>query len=106
MYIFVRQDISIPQQLVQASHAAHESGLAHSQSGQSHSIIIFGTKDKAELEYLFEQYRSELSCYPFYEPYKNTGLTAFATLPIPESKRHIFKSFKLWKAEQFIPEIA
>ena len=101
MYIFVRQDISIPQQLVQASHAAHESGLAHSKHVSSNSIIIFGTKDKAELEYLLEQYRSELSCYPFYEPYKDTGLTAFATLPIPESKRHIFRSFKLWQAQQF-----
>lgn len=102
----MRQDINIPQQLVQASHAAHESGLAHSASGKSHSIIIFGTKDKTELESLLEHYRPQLSCYPFYEPYKNTGLTAFATLPIPESQRHIFKSFKLWKPQEFILENA
>ena len=99
MYIFVRQDISIPQQLVQASHAAHESGLAHSHSGKSNSIIIFGTKDKAELESLLDRFHPEIPCYPFYEPYKDTGLTAFATYPIPEEDRHIFKEFKLWKPQ-------
>ncbi len=97
MYIFVRQDISIPQQLVQASHAAHQCGLAHSDTGISNSVIIFGIEDKSQLEDLFEKYRNILDCYPFYEPYKNTGLTAFATLPIPEEKRHIFRSFSLWK---------
>jgi hypothetical protein len=95
----VRQDISLPQQLVQASHAAHESGLAHSHSGESNSIIIFGTKNKAELETLLEEFHPKISCYPFYEPYKDTGLTAFATVPIAEDKRHLFKKFKLWKAQ-------
>ena len=93
----MRQDISLPQQLVQASHAAHESGLSHSHSGESNSIIIFGTKSKEELESLFDRFHPEIPCYPFYEPYKDTGLTAFATQPIPESKRHTFKEFKLWK---------
>jgi hypothetical protein len=95
----VRQDISIPQQLVQASHAAHESGLYHSASGQTNSIIIFGTKNKEELESLLEKFRPQLDCYPFYEPYKDTGLTAFATKPITETDRHLFKQFKLWKPQ-------
>jgi hypothetical protein len=95
----VRQDISIPQQLVQASHAAHESGLANSASNAANSIIIFGTKNKEELESLLEQFRPQLDCYPFFEPYKDTGLTAFATNPISEENRHLFKNFKLWKPQ-------
>lgn len=95
----MRQDISIPQQLVQASHAAHESGLAHSASGETNSIIIFGTKDRPELESLLDDFSPKLECYPFFEPYKDTGLTAFATKPIPESDRHLFKKFKLWKPQ-------
>lgn len=93
----MRQDISLPQQLVQASHAAHESGLSHSHSGNSNSIIIFGIKNKTELESLLERFHPEIPCYPFYEPYKEVGLTAFATQPIPESERKNFKEFKLWK---------
>lgn len=89
--------MSIPQQLVQATHAAHECGLAHSDSGTPSSVIIFGIKDKDSLTSLFEQYQLQLPCYPFYEPYKDIGLTAFATQPIVEEQRHLFKKFKLWK---------
>ena len=97
VYVFVRQDLSIQQQLVQAAHAAHESGLAHDSSGTSHSIIIFGTKNKEQLESLFHRFRPEIECHPFFEPYKDTGLTAFATKPITSEHRHHFKEFKLWK---------
>ena len=97
VYVFVRQDISIPQQFVQACHAAHSCGLEHNDSGISSSIILFGIDNKEQLESLLEKYRLQLNCHPFYEPYKNTGLTAFATDPIPEDQRHIFKSFSLWK---------
>jgi hypothetical protein len=96
VYIFVRQDLPLPQQLVQASHAAHESGLSNSHSGELNSIIIFGTNNKEELESLLDRFHPEIPCYPFYEPHKNIGLTAFATEPIPNSKRHFFKEFKLW----------
>ena len=101
----MRQDLSIPQQLVQASHAAHESGLAHSHSGTSNSIIIFGTQSKEELESHFEKFKNEVNCHPFFEPYKNVGLTAFATDPIPENQRHLFKEFKLWKPVAINPII-
>lgn len=83
--------------MVQASHAAHESGLAHTSSPDTHSIIIFGAENKKSLELLYSRFRSQIPCFPFYEPYKNTGLTAFATSPIGNEERHIFKEFKLWK---------
>lgn len=88
--------MSLPQQLVQACHAAHESGIKNQISDITSSIIIFGTKDKSELEHLFSKYNSIIPCHPFYEPYKNIGLTAFATDPIPNRLRHLFSEFKLW----------
>ncbi len=98
MYIFVRQDMSIAQQLVQACHAAHESGIKNQTSDITSSIIIFGTSNKSELEHLFSKYNSIISCHPFYEPYKNIGLTAFATDPIQQHLRHLFSEFKLWNS--------
>lgn len=89
--------MSIAQQLVQASHASHESGLYHSPTKIISSVIIFGTKNKEELESLFNKYNQTIQCFPFFEPYKNIGLTAFATMPIGEDLRHLFKEFKLWK---------
>lgn len=96
VYIFIRKDMSIQQQLVQASHAAHESGLNHTQSTQSHSIIALGIDNKEQLEHLYQYFSQQLECYPFYEPYKDMGLTAFATKPITEEYRGLFKQFKLW----------
>jgi hypothetical protein len=49
---------------------------------------------------LLEEFRPQIDCYPFFEPYKNTGLTAFATKPITEDHRHLFKNFKLWNPKQ------
>lgn len=89
--------MSIAQQLVQASHASHESGLSHNPTEIISSVIIFGTKNKDELESLFNKYNPLINCFPFFEPYKNIGLTAFATMPIGEDLRHLFKEFKLWK---------
>lgn len=104
MYIFVRQDMSIQQQLVQACHAAHESGIKNQISDITSSIIIFGSRNKSELEHLFSKYNSIIPCHPFYEPYKNIGLTAFATDPIPNKLRHLFSEFKLWNVsiQEFI----
>ena len=105
IYVFVRQDLSLAQQLVQASHAAHEAGLHHNPSKTTSSVIIFGTSNKEELENLFAKYKQNLQCYPFFEPYKDVGLTSFATEPIPEEKRNLFKQFKLWKPKEINPII-
>lgn len=37
-----------------------------------------------------------ISCAAFYEPYEDMGMTAFATLPLGEEHRHIFKEYTLW----------
>lgn len=89
--------MSIAQQLVQASHAAHESGLHHSPTEVISSVIIFGTPNKEHLEHLLQKYQKHINCFPFFEPYKDIGLTAFATMPIGEELRPLFKEFKLWK---------
>lgn len=37
-----------------------------------------------------------ISCAAFYEPYDDMGMTAFATLPVGEESRHLFKDYTLW----------
>ena len=37
-----------------------------------------------------------ISCAAFYEPYDDMGMTAFATLPLGEESRHLFKDYTLW----------
>jgi hypothetical protein len=40
---------------------------------------------------------SEFKTYPFYEPYSDLGLTAFAVEPVKQDQRILFKGFKLWR---------
>lgn len=97
-YVFIRTDIALAQQLVQASHAALEAGLKDKHTyQQTSSIIMFQIPDeetlKKELEYIESL---GIECASFYEPYEDMGITAFATLPVTEDKRHFFKKYTLW----------
>ncbi len=94
MYLFVRQDLSIAQQLVQACHGAHECGLQQSSSAPHSSIIVLGVPDKVALQCAFQKFSPLLPCHPFFEPYKDIGLTSFATAPTV--RRELFAHYSLW----------
>ena len=97
-YVFLRTDITLAQQLVQASHAALEAGLKDKHTyQQTSSIIIFQIPDEQNLKKELEYIQSlGIKCASFYEPYDNMGITAFATLPVTEDSRHFFKQYTLW----------
>lgn len=94
----MRTDISLQQQLVQSSHAALEAGLKNNnQYSETSSIIIFQIDNEKQIIQELEYIQSlGIECASFYEPYQNTGITAFATLPIFENQRHYFKKYNLW----------
>jgi hypothetical protein len=94
----LRTDLSLGQQIVQASHAALEAGLRDKNSyNQTTSIILFQIPNEEELKKELQYITSlGIPCASFYEPYNDTGITSFATLPITEDKRHLFKKYTLW----------
>jgi hypothetical protein len=64
---------------------------------QPSSIILLQITDRETLEAEFEKFESlGISCASFYEPYEDMGMTAFATLPLGEEHRHLFKNYTLW----------
>lgn len=83
---------------MQASHAALEAGLKDNHTySQTSSIIIFQIPDEETLKKELQYIQSlGIECASFYEPYEDMGITAFATLPITEDKRHYFKKYTLW----------
>lgn len=83
---------------MQASHAALEAGLKDNHTyQQTSSIIIFQIPDEETLKQELQYIQSlGIECASFYEPYEDTGITAFATLPLTEDKRHFFKKYTLW----------
>lgn len=91
-YIFVRQDISVAQQMVQACHAAM---LTPSNITR---IVIFGLKDLQTLENELQRLTKKgVVCYPFFEPPMRNELTAIATKPMTKKEGQIFSHHKLWQ---------
>lgn len=97
VYVVVRTDLPLPQQLVQAAHAAHEAGLLAEPSAEPSSLIALQVPDKLALENALARSSAHVPCVPFYEPDDEQGLTAFATLPLTREQRRHFSNLKLWR---------
>jgi len=86
---------------VQAAHAVLELGIKHGPSLDGHpSFVFLATRSKAHLEQAHALARDQgLKTFPFYESYKDWGLTAFACEPITQDRRSLFSNFNLWKEQ-------
>lgn len=96
MYIFVRQDLTPAQQIVQAAHATHHAGIKFGPTELPTHFVLIGVHDQAELikiaGYLgIHGIEHEM----FYEPDFDTGYTAIATKPLYGSERKPLRKFKL-----------
>jgi hypothetical protein len=96
VYVFVRQDLSNEQQLVQSAHVTLVLGnkLKHDVSQLYFTVIgvpqlVDFTKVMADLNAHGTKYEA------FYEPDQGNTLTAIATHPIPKDKRGKLKDYKL-----------
>lgn len=90
-YLFVRQDISIAQQMVQACHAAQNSPPYNGK------LIIFGVKNLHTLvKSLDFTISKNIQVYPFHEPPMNNELTAFITEPLNDERANVFSRYRLW----------
>ena len=108
VYCFVRLDLPLHQQLVQAAHACLESGNVfcreHRATSLPSSLVILGIPDADALEAV-EDYLGMLliDFETFFEPdyVLPNGLpyefTALATLPVFEEQRHLFSQYSLWR---------
>lgn len=90
------------QQVVQAIHAGIEAGHKFDKvSIEPSSLILLQVPNKEKLEAALKRTLDNgIRCEAFYEPDWDYGLTAFATEPVFEDKRRVFKKYKLWKANQ------
>jgi len=94
MYLFVRNDLSHPQQIVQTAHAVDELNKKYPHNPGNY-MVLCGAKDEEELHSI-----SELLCFNdihhemFYEVDVN-GYTAIATVPLRGAKRKPLARFQL-----------
>lgn len=100
MYVFIRVDLPLQQQLVQSNHAALEAGIAFGNKEQSEpsSLILIAVKNTYQLEKAMKDLETKgVRFIAFEEPDWEYGLTAFATEPLTQDKRKLLKRYQLWK---------
>ena len=86
-YIFVRQDISREQQLVQAAHVAMVLGQSTKVKAKNLHFCVFGTPNGETLVDTGCHLDSVgIETVAFFEPDLNNEMTAFACLPMRKSK--------------------
>ena len=99
IYVFVRTDIPIGYQIVQANHACFEMGLrVDSKPEQVSHMVLCSIPNERDLEKLSHDLgKHGINHHMFYEPDYDTGYTAICTEPIYGEQRKLFRKFNLWK---------
>lgn len=98
LYVLVRTDIPAAQQMVQAAHAAAETGRANYRSEHGiASLIVLAVPDKDALHRALRQLRGKgIACELFHEPDFGIGDSALATQPLPDAQRKHLRGWPLW----------
>ena len=96
-YVFIRNDLSYAQQIVQASHATLEAGFKFEQPEEISSIVLFPLNNEKDLfdkaRYLREH---GIEHEMFYEPDINQ-YTAIATRAMFGEEREIFSELRTYR---------
>jgi hypothetical protein len=106
IYVLVRKDLPLADQMVQVGHACFESGMNFGQEGTH--LILLQVENQKELNEFSETIKEHRIKYSmFFEPdpiidgdTEPMGNTAICTEPISGSKREIFKNCSLWVPEK------
>ena len=106
-YVFVRSDLPLPQQIVQAVHATFEASKQHTlwdrYDDTTYSTVVLEVPNERELIRAYDRISQHVECSLFREPDLNNQATAFATEPVSEWQRKAyFSRYKLWKGGQHV----
>lgn len=96
MYVFIRSDLPVAQQIVQAAHATFEVGTKLDDRPTPNFVLI-GVDDEPSLHaiqtYLIDK---GINCNMFFEPDINQH-TALASQIVSGNQRRVFKKYDLYK---------
>jgi hypothetical protein len=101
MYVAVRQDLSHPQQVVQACHAVIESVMQTPPQGTHPNVIVCAVRDERRLLGLARRLSQEgVAFRVFSEPDRGGECTALATETVRGERRRVFRALQLLAAPQ------
>lgn len=104
MYVLVRRDLPLADQIVQAAHAAQESGARFGCPEACH-MVMCGVDNESELMKAASRCVDQgVELALFYEPDPieeggpAMGHTALCTQPVYGHQRRIFRRYQTWKS--------
>jgi hypothetical protein len=107
IYVLIRLDISLAQQMVQAAHAAAEAGRQFYKSPHGiASLIVLSVANQEKLYAAQAQlHRKGVANTVFFEPDFGIGDSALATEPLLDHQRKYMRGWPLWGAPARKPEL-
>ncbi len=100
IYVFVREDLSPEQKIVQVGHACHEAGKIFQNGENIPSLVLLSAQDQEDLIQIAQRLQNRgIDFYAFYEPdFGPLGYTALCTQPvINQEDRKFFKKWRLYR---------
>lgn len=102
----MRRDLSPSQIAVQAAHAVYEAASLRNPESEHPHFVLLGIRNVQKLEQALDKIKeSGIALKAFYEPDIGNQLTAFATEPVSEDKKHLFKKFNCLTDQAFQWEV-
>lgn len=94
MYIFVREDLSAPQQIVQAAHAVDELNKKHPHDHGNYMVLCGAINETHLINIAFELVSNGIQHKLYFEP-DIEAYTAIATRPLRGHERKPLRRYKL-----------
>jgi len=97
-YTFIRRDIPIQHQLVQACHSALEAGSEFKQAGEIPHLVLLDANNEEHLEDIADFLKQhEIRFHKFYEPDNDMGYSSITTEPLTAERKKKLSNFKMWR---------
>jgi hypothetical protein len=96
IYVFVRQDLALADQLVHVAHAAFHLGLYRQIEGIPSLVVIGVPHQKSMSKVLRKLSENALPHYDWEDPDFKMGITAIAVGPLNPEQKSILKEYRLW----------
>jgi hypothetical protein len=101
VYVLVRTDIPLADQVVQVGHACLEAGYRFKQPEVPCNLVVLKVSSEECLRFAIEEIElAGIRCAIFCEPDENMGYTAACTEPVTNFQRRLFRRFPLWSEDE------
>jgi hypothetical protein len=100
VYTFVRKDIPLAQQIVQACHSSMEAGVWYIEEHHPtpNHILIEVADENALLKASSKLTQLGIDHRLFEEPDEDMGCTTFTTEPLTAERKKALSNYRLWRA--------